>query len=300
MFETVDELSRRRFAHDADEAELKVVKALGKGLLKTISKMGISTIQSYSGAQIFEAVGLEQEPDRPPLRRHRVADRRHRARRARPGDAGPPRARLPARGRGPAAGRRRLRLAPRRREAHVEPRDDRARSSTRSRARVAAPRSTTSTPRWSTTRPRATRRCAGCCASATAGVEPIADRRGRAVDRDRQALRDRRDVARVDLHRGARDARDRDEPPRRPLEHRRGRGGPAPLHPRRQRRPAPLGDQAGRVGALRRDDPLPAQLRPAADQDGPGRQARRGRPAAGPQGRQATSAGCATRRRASA
>ncbi len=37
-----------------------VVKAIGKGLLKTISKMGISTIQSYCGAQIFEAVGLER------------------------------------------------------------------------------------------------------------------------------------------------------------------------------------------------------------------------------------------------
>jgi glutamate synthase (NADPH/NADH) large chain/glutamate synthase (ferredoxin) len=37
------------------------VKAIGKGLLKTISKMGISTIQSYRGAQIFEAVGLERK-----------------------------------------------------------------------------------------------------------------------------------------------------------------------------------------------------------------------------------------------
>src|SRR4051812_28211172 len=55
MFATVDELF-----DDAEEAELKVVKALGKGLLKTISKMGISTIQSYNGAQIFEAVGLEK------------------------------------------------------------------------------------------------------------------------------------------------------------------------------------------------------------------------------------------------
>ena len=46
---------------DPDEAERNVVKAIGKGLLKTISKMGISTIQSYCGAQIFEAVGLERE-----------------------------------------------------------------------------------------------------------------------------------------------------------------------------------------------------------------------------------------------
>src|SRR5437588_9907683 len=43
------------------EAEDNVVKGIGKGLLKTISKMGISTIQSYCGAQIFEAVGLEPE-----------------------------------------------------------------------------------------------------------------------------------------------------------------------------------------------------------------------------------------------
>ena len=35
-------------------------QAIGKGLLKTISKMGISTIQSYCGAQIFEAVGLNR------------------------------------------------------------------------------------------------------------------------------------------------------------------------------------------------------------------------------------------------
>jgi glutamate synthase domain-containing protein 2/glutamate synthase domain-containing protein 1/glutamate synthase domain-containing protein 3 len=46
---------------DAVQAAQNVVKAIGKGLLKTISKMGISTIQSYRGAQIFEAVGLEKE-----------------------------------------------------------------------------------------------------------------------------------------------------------------------------------------------------------------------------------------------
>jgi len=36
------------------------VKAVVKGVVKVISKMGISTIQSYWGAQIFEAVGLKQ------------------------------------------------------------------------------------------------------------------------------------------------------------------------------------------------------------------------------------------------
>jgi glutamate synthase domain-containing protein 2/glutamate synthase domain-containing protein 1/glutamate synthase domain-containing protein 3 len=51
--------ARRELARD--EAEQRIVRAIGKGLLKTISKMGISTIQSYCGAQIFEAVGLEPE-----------------------------------------------------------------------------------------------------------------------------------------------------------------------------------------------------------------------------------------------
>ena len=44
-----------------EQAAKNLVKAIDKGLLKTISKMGISTIQSYRGAQIFEAVGLERE-----------------------------------------------------------------------------------------------------------------------------------------------------------------------------------------------------------------------------------------------
>ena len=36
------------------------VKAAGKGILKVMSKMGISTVASYTGAQIFEAVGLQK------------------------------------------------------------------------------------------------------------------------------------------------------------------------------------------------------------------------------------------------
>ena len=41
-----------------EEANYKFVKAIGKGLYKVMSKMGISTYQSYCGAQIFEAIGL--------------------------------------------------------------------------------------------------------------------------------------------------------------------------------------------------------------------------------------------------
>ena len=41
-----------------EEASKKYIKALNKGMLKVMSKMGISTFQSYCGAQIFDAVGL--------------------------------------------------------------------------------------------------------------------------------------------------------------------------------------------------------------------------------------------------
>jgi glutamate synthase domain-containing protein 2/glutamate synthase domain-containing protein 1/glutamate synthase domain-containing protein 3 len=62
MFESLDELAMHSLLPEdleIEEAEKRIVKAIGKGLLKTLSKMGISTIQSYCGAQIFEAVGLE-------------------------------------------------------------------------------------------------------------------------------------------------------------------------------------------------------------------------------------------------
>ncbi|HEY6495383.1 MAG TPA: glutamate synthase large subunit [Trebonia sp.] len=45
----------------ANKAERNLIKALGKGLLKVMSKMGVSTVASYRGAQIFEAIGLGDE-----------------------------------------------------------------------------------------------------------------------------------------------------------------------------------------------------------------------------------------------
>jgi len=45
----------------AYEVQKNYIKAIGKGILKVISKMGISTYQSYCGAQIFDAVGLSSE-----------------------------------------------------------------------------------------------------------------------------------------------------------------------------------------------------------------------------------------------
>jgi glutamate synthase (NADPH/NADH) large chain len=46
---------------DAQKVSYNLIKALGKGVLKIMSKMGISTVSSYSGAQCFEAIGLSQE-----------------------------------------------------------------------------------------------------------------------------------------------------------------------------------------------------------------------------------------------
>jgi glutamate synthase (NADPH/NADH) large chain len=45
---------------DADTAIRNLIKALGKGVLKVMSKMGISTVASYRGAQVFEAIGLDE------------------------------------------------------------------------------------------------------------------------------------------------------------------------------------------------------------------------------------------------
>jgi glutamate synthase domain-containing protein 2/glutamate synthase domain-containing protein 1/glutamate synthase domain-containing protein 3 len=61
--ETVHDLKHRGLLpHNVSgpHAEKNFIKAINKGLLKTFSKMGISTLQSYRGAQVFEAVGLNQ------------------------------------------------------------------------------------------------------------------------------------------------------------------------------------------------------------------------------------------------
>ena len=63
-FETIDAMHERGELPeevDADEAVKRYIKSIGKGLLKVMSKMGISTYQSYCGAQIFDAVGLRSD-----------------------------------------------------------------------------------------------------------------------------------------------------------------------------------------------------------------------------------------------
>ena len=63
-FETLgDMLANGEFPEEVDGYEViaRYIKAIDKGLLKVMSKMGISTYQSYCGAQIFDAVGLSSE-----------------------------------------------------------------------------------------------------------------------------------------------------------------------------------------------------------------------------------------------
>jgi glutamate synthase domain-containing protein 2/glutamate synthase domain-containing protein 1/glutamate synthase domain-containing protein 3 len=62
-FETIDDMVRQGHITKVDGAKAigNYVKSIDKGVMKVMSKMGISTAQSYCGAQIFEAIGLSKE-----------------------------------------------------------------------------------------------------------------------------------------------------------------------------------------------------------------------------------------------
>jgi glutamate synthase (NADPH) large chain len=62
-FESIDDMIASGAIADLDShrASRNYVKAMGKGVLKVMSKMGISTVASYMGAQVFEAIGLSEE-----------------------------------------------------------------------------------------------------------------------------------------------------------------------------------------------------------------------------------------------
>ena len=168
---------------------------------------------------------------------------------------------------------RHLQVRPRRRIPHVQPRC----------GRRAAGRGGLGRLRALPALRAAGERPAGLGAARPAGAEEQQaadpDRGGRAARGGAGALRWRRHVARRALARGARGAGDRDEPPGRPLQLRRGRRGSGALRHREE-----FQDQAGGLGPFRRHAGIPDQCRGAADQDRAGRQARRGRTAARPQG----------------
>ncbi|MGV0808646.1 glutamate synthase large subunit [Mycolicibacterium setense] len=62
-FESIEDMVDRGVISgiSSDQAKANYVKAAGKGVLKVMSKMGISTLASYTGAQLFQAIGVSQE-----------------------------------------------------------------------------------------------------------------------------------------------------------------------------------------------------------------------------------------------
>ena len=229
MLETLGELVDEGWlpeAMTAEEAQKRAIKGIAKGLLKTISKMGISTIPSYCGAQIFEAIGLEPCTRRAALHRHPVADRRHRRR-----DRSPARrstgTRAPIRSNGdllPLGGVYAWRnegeyhqwnpetialLQHSVRHGGYETYEEFSRLVNEEAVRRATLRGLLQLPAGRTPIP-------------LEEVEPAAE----IVKRFSTGAMSLGSL----VPRGARDARDRDEPARRQVEHRRGRRGSGPLH----------------------------------------------------------------------
>ena len=130
-FESIEDLIAERMHGlgeiDPAKAMRNYIKACGKGVLKVMSKMGVSTVASYTGAQIFEAIGLgeelvEQYFTGTVSRLGGIGLGRDRHRGRRPPRPGPP---DPSRGAGPpqARARRRVPVAPRGRGPPVQPGD---------------------------------------------------------------------------------------------------------------------------------------------------------------------------------
>ncbi len=247
--------------------------------------MGISTIQSYCGAQIFEAVGPGARADRQALHRHGVADRRRRARRAVDRGDGAPLPRLSAHRARRAAGRRRAPVAARRRDPHLEPGHDReapargARQNGHSAETLQGVRADGERGlRAEGLAARADEVPDGCpsrCRSTRSSRRPRSSSGSRPVRcRSARCRREAHETLAIAMNRiGAKSNT--------------GEGGRIPSRYQPDdngdlRRSAIKQVASGRFGV---HDPLPRQRRPDPDQDGPGREARRGRPAARPQGR---------------
>ena len=222
-FESIEDLIRDGALTGVEPAQAvrNMVKALGKGVLKVMSKMGISTVGSYTMAQIFEAVGLSQDlvdeyftGTSCPLGgvgidvlAEEVAMRHRRAYPENPTERA----------------HRRLETGGEyqwRREGEVHLFNPETvfllQHATRSRQYDVFEKYTQTVDELS--EEAATLR--GLFALQDRRAAARADRRGRAGQRDRQAVLHRRDELRLDLRRGAPDARDRDEPARRQVQHR--------------------------------------------------------------------------------
>ncbi len=267
------------------QARRNYMKAACKGVLKVMSKMGISTVASYTGAQVFEAIGLDGA----------LIDEYFTGTASRIGGVG--------------LSVLAAEVATRHRQAHEPRPTERAhrelevggeyqwrregefhlfnpktvfklQHATRSKRYDIFKEYTAAVDdqaqKLGTLR--------GLCGSSRRPAGPIPIEEVEPIVVHRGPLLHRRHVLRLHLGRGARDPGHRHEPPRRPLQHRRGRRGRRPLHARRQRGPAAQRHQAGGLRPLRRDERVPGQRRRPPDQDLPGRQAGGGRPAGRHQG----------------
>ena len=209
-FETLEDLILEGALGDLDvpAAVRHYIRACTKGVLKVMSKMGISTLQSYRGAQIFEAGGLEQGVRRPLLHVDGLAPGRHRHRDGgRRGDSparpGLSRARTRRR---PARLGRRVPVAPRRRVPPVQPGDG------LQAAARGAQRPVRHLPRLRTPGQRPEPQAGHVARPVRAASRRRADspRGGRAGREHPLAVRDRRHVLRLHQPGGARDAGHRD------------------------------------------------------------------------------------------
>ena len=283
-FETLqDMVNEGQLAADDFEAAVRAyIKACTKGVLKVMSKMGISTLQSYRGAQIFEAVGLDKAfVDRyftwtasrvGGIGIDTVADetvRRHR-------QGYPQRGTLD--GQLDTGGEYQWR---RDGEYHLFNPDTVFKLQHASRSGQFSIYREYAELVNDQSRKRATLRG---LFKLRPGDEPIPIDEVEPAREHPEAVRDRRHVVRLHQPGGARDAGHRDEPARRQVEYRRGRRGFRALHARPERRPAAQRGQAGGLRALRGHQRVPGQLGRHPDQDGAGCEARRGRTAPGVQG----------------
>ena len=213
------------------QAHKNYVKAACKGVLKVMSKMGISTVASYTGAQVFEAVGLDPQVideyfTGTASRIGGVGLDVLAAEVATPPPAGPPRPADRA-GAPRARGRRRVPVAARRRAPPLQP-EDRLQAPARHPGQALRDLQGVHHGRRRPVR-RSWRRCGACSGWRRPPVAPIPIDEVEPVVGDHEAVLDRRDVVRLDLRRGPRDAGHRHEPDRRQVQHRRGRRGPGPV-----------------------------------------------------------------------
>ena len=223
------------------------IKALNKGVLKVMSKMGISTLQSYRGAQIFEAIGSNSE----------LVDKYFTWTASR----------IDGVGLDEIAPRARCAITPRfraadgcsspsssRRQVPVAPRAASTTCSTRRRSRSSSTRCARQLSRLF----KEFSRLVNEQSTAALTLRGLLEFKHAATPVPLEEVEPASDIVKRfatgamsfgSISEGsARDAGDRDEPHRRQEQHRRGRRGPGALHARRQRRLRAQRDQAGGLG----------------------------------------------------